>query len=159
MSTITTNPVQDSATTEIAATLNQMLAESYALMAQTHLAHWNVEGPNFYQLHEAFEEQYKDLFEAIDELAERVRALDHYSVGGLKTFAQMTNVPEGPSGASCPARDWISSLVVGHEKVLEHAFKARELAAEQGDAETEDLIIGRIATHQKFLWMLKSNLK
>jgi len=158
-SQVSTSPVEEASVPKIADTLNKMVAECYALMAQTHLAHWNVEGPHFYALHEAFEEQYTDLFGAIDDIAERVRALDHYAVGGLKQFASMTSVPEGPSEATCPAKDWISSLIVGHEKVLEHAFEARKLAAELEDAETEDLLIARIQTHQKFLWMLKSNLK
>ena len=64
--------------------LNQVLADSYALLSLTHLAHWNVEGPGFFALHTAFQTQYEELFMAIDEIAERIRALDAYAIGGLE---------------------------------------------------------------------------
>ena len=67
--------------------LNQVLADSYALMSLTHLAHWNVEGPGFFALHTAFQTQYEELFVAIDEIAERIRALGTYAIGGLATHA------------------------------------------------------------------------
>ncbi|MDF1755554.1 MAG: DNA starvation/stationary phase protection protein [Verrucomicrobiales bacterium] len=160
MSTTTaTNTIKDSAITDIAAGLNQLVADSYGLMAQLHLAHWNVEGADFYPLHTGFQTQYEELFTAIDDIAERVRALDCYSAGGLKTLASMSNIEEGPSASGCPAKDFVASVLVGHEKVIETAHKTRLLAAESGDAETEDLLIGRISTHQKFAWMLRSYLK
>src|SRR5580698_6977116 len=74
--------------------LNLVLADSYALMALTHLAHWNVEGPGFFALHKAFEEQYENLFEAVDEVAERVRALDAYAIGGLAKLAKTAGLEE-----------------------------------------------------------------
>src|SRR4029450_8867139 len=74
--------------------LQTVLADSYQLMALTHLAHWNVEGPGFFQLHEAFEHQYEDLFHAIDDIAERVRALDSYAIGGLAKLAQTAEMDE-----------------------------------------------------------------
>ncbi len=160
MSTTTaTNTVNDAAVGDIAAALNQVVAESYGLMAQLHLAHWNVEGTDFFQLHETFQAQYEELFEAIDDIAERVRALDCYSVGGLKQLASMSTVEEGPSAEACPAKAFVSSVLVGHETVIEAAHKGRKLAAEAGDAETEDLLIGRIKTHQKTAWFLRSYLK
>jgi starvation-inducible DNA-binding protein len=76
--------------------LNQVLADSYAVMALTHLAHWNVEGPGFFALHTAFQTQYEELFTAIDEIAERVRARGAYALGGLNTLtstAQMKSLP------------------------------------------------------------------
>ncbi|MDF1814938.1 MAG: DNA starvation/stationary phase protection protein [Verrucomicrobiales bacterium] len=155
----TTEIVSHSAVNEIAEGLNQLVAESYGLLAQLHLAHWNVEGPEFFPLHTAFQAQYEELFVAIDDIAERVRALGCYSSGGLKKLAEMSTIEEGPSGQACPAKDFVASLVVAHEKVVELAYNTRKLAADSGDAETEDLLIGRIATHQKALWMLKSHLK
>src|SRR5215207_9008445 len=74
--------------------LNLVLADSYALMALTHLAHWNVEGADFFPLHQAFQAQYENLFEAIDEIAERVRALEVYAIGGLSTFAKVAQMEE-----------------------------------------------------------------
>ncbi len=153
------SPVQETAIPDIAAGLNQLVADSYGLMAQLHLAHWNIEGADFFPLHEAFQGQYEEMFEAIDDIAERVRALDHYAAGGLKALAKMSTIEEGPSEAPCPAKDFVSSLIVGHEKCLETAFSTRILAAKNGDAETEDLLIGRIKSHQKALWMLNAYLK
>ena len=74
--------------------LNLVLADSYALMALTHLAHWNVEGSHFFSLHEAFQTQYEELFTAVDEIAERVRALDAYAIGGLNTLARAAGMDE-----------------------------------------------------------------
>src|SRR3954452_5636389 len=74
--------------------LNLVLADSYALMALTHLAHWNVEGSDFFELHKAFQEQYENLFEGVDEIAERVRALDAYAIGGLAKLARTAGMEE-----------------------------------------------------------------
>ncbi|MEM8954146.1 MAG: DNA starvation/stationary phase protection protein [Verrucomicrobiota bacterium] len=154
----TSSPVNEAAVGEIAANLNQVVADCYALMASTHLAHWNVEGTDFFQLHEAFQGQYEDLFSAIDDLAERVRALDEYAVGGIKTLSGMTKMDDMSAG-SLPGKDMVAALIEGHEVVMGGLFKTRKLAAENGDAETEDVCIGRIEAHEKAVWMLKSYLK
>ncbi|MEM7146920.1 MAG: DNA starvation/stationary phase protection protein [Verrucomicrobiota bacterium] len=157
-SQVASSPVNEAAVGEIAGKLNQVVADCYALMASTHLAHWNVEGTDFFQLHSAFQEQYEDLFSAIDDLAERVRALDEYSLGGLKTFAGMTKMDDLGGGA-VSGKDMVAALIEGHEVVMGGLFEARKLAAESGDAETEDVCIGRIEAHEKAVWMLKSYLK
>ncbi len=143
--------------TRVVDALNQVLADSYALMGLTHFAHWNVEGPNFFDLHKAFQEQYEDLFEAVDEVAERVRALDSYAVGGLTKLARMAGLEE--FSAPLPQKDYVAGLIVAHEKVLDDATRTRELAGEVSDLETQDLMIKRLQMHQKTLWMLKSFLK
>jgi starvation-inducible DNA-binding protein len=137
--------------------LNLLLADSYALMANTHFAHWNVEGPGFFTLHKAFEEQYEHLFEAIDEIAERVRALDAYAMGGLRHFAAESGIEEFKNPVA--AKDYVASLVVAHEKTLADAMALREAAGSVNDLETQDLAIKRIQWHQKTTWMLKSYLK
>src|SRR5215212_8022262 len=85
--------------------LNLVLADSYALMALSHLAHWNVEGSDFFPLHKAFEEHYENLFAAVDEVAERVRALDAYAVGGLHTLAKVSQMDEFKS--PMPQKDYV----------------------------------------------------
>lgn len=137
--------------------LNLLLADSYALMANTHFAHWNVEGPGFFALHKAFEEHYEHLFKAIDEIAERVRALDAFAIGGLRQFAQEAGIEEfkGPVAA----KDYVASLIVAHEKTIADAIALRDSAEEAGDLETQDLAIDRVKWHQKTTWMLKSYLK
>ena len=137
--------------------LNLVLADSYALMALTHLAHWNVEGPGFFPLHKAFEEQYENLFEAVDEIAERVRAIDGFAQGGLGTLAKIAGMDEFK--APMPQRDYVAALVVAHEKVVDDAIALRNAAGNAHDLETQDVMVKRIEWHQKTLWMLKSFLK
>jgi starvation-inducible DNA-binding protein len=137
--------------------LNQVLADSYALMALTHLAHWNVEGPGFFALHNAFQQQYEELFAAIDEIAERVRALGAYAIGGLAHLAETAKIQEFTSPRS--QEDYVRQLLVVNEKLVADAGTARDLAGEVNDPETEDLMIERITLHQKNIWMLRSFLK
>lgn len=154
----TTTPAATAASSAVATALKTLLADSYALMAQTHLAHWNVEGPAFFQLHTAFQGNYEELFTAIDEIAERLRALDVLAPGGLATLAKLSKIHEFGTAAA-PAKDFVAHLIEGHEQVAASATAVREAAGEAGDLETQDLAIGRIQTHQKTLWMLKSFLK
>ncbi len=137
--------------------LNQVLADSYALMALTHLAHWNVEGPGFFSLHTAFQTQYEELFVAVDEIAERIRALGTYAIGGVGKFAETARMPEfaAPLGQS----EYVAALIEANEKLVADASRARDLAGELNDPESQDLMIGRITLHQKTIWMLKSSLK
>jgi starvation-inducible DNA-binding protein len=127
-------------------------------MAQTHLAHWNVEGPNFFQLHVAFQAQYEELFTAIDEVAERLRALEVYAPGGLATLAKGSDIEEHPVGAA-PGKDFVAHLIGAHEILVAGAHELRKTCEASGDLETQDMVIKRIQTHEKTLWMLKSFLK
>ncbi|HPC60183.1 MAG TPA: DNA starvation/stationary phase protection protein [Verrucomicrobiota bacterium] len=144
-------------TTALTDSLNQVLADSYALMALTHLAHWNVEGPGFFALHTAFQTQYEELFTAIDEIAERIRALNAYAIGGLSTFAQAARMKE--FAAPLSQEDYVKRLIEANEKLLADAARARDLAGQANDQESQDLMIQRITLHQKTVWMLKSFLK
>jgi len=142
---------------QLSESLNQVLADSYALMALTHLAHWNVEGPGFFALHTAFQTQYEELFTAIDEIAERVRSLGSYAIGGLGRFAAVAAMKEFAS--PLPQEDYVSRLIEANMKLVGDAEKARDLAGEANDPESQDLMIERITLHQKTIWMLKSFLK
>jgi starvation-inducible DNA-binding protein len=146
-----------STNTRLTESLNQVLADSYALLSLTHLAHWNVEGPGFFALHTAFQAQYEELFIAIDEVAERIRALDAYAIGGLGTLAQTAQMKEFVS--PLVQEEYVRALIAANEKLLSDAASTRDVAGEAGDAETQDLMIGRITLHQKTVWMLKSYLK
>ncbi len=143
--------------TELISQLNLVLADSYALMSLTHLAHWNVEGPGFFALHTAFQTQYEELFTAIDEIAERVRSIGSYAIGGLATLADAAKIRE--FGSPLSQEGYVEALVAANEKVIADASAARDAAAAADDPETEDLMIGRITLHQKTVWMLKSYLK
>lgn len=146
-----------STTTTLTRSLNQVLADSYALMSLTHLAHWNVEGPGFFALHTAFQTQYEELFIAVDEIAERIRALDAYAIGGLGTLAQTAGLKE--FAAPLAQENYVQQLIAANEKLIADAAQARDLAGKLNDAESQDLMIGRITLHQKTVWMLKSYLK
>lgn len=152
-----TAPAKIKADASVVKGLTQLLADSYALMANTHDAHWNVEGPDFFALHSAFQTQYEALFEAVDDLAERIRALDEYPQGGLHHFAALSGIEEFKSPLA--AKDYIAGLIVAHEKSLADATTLRDASGNCNDLETQDVAIGRIQWHQKTLWMLKSCLK
>ena len=143
--------------TKLSESLNQVLADTYALMSLTHLAHWNVEGQGFFALHTAFQTQYEELFTAGDEIAERIRALGAYAIGGLTALAAKAKMKEFSSPLT--QEGYVKALIAGHEKVVADAAKARDIAGQVNDPESEDLMIQRITTHEKALWMLRSFLK
>lgn len=141
--------------------LNEVVKESYVLLTQTHQHHWNVEGGLFVSLHELFEQQYNELFEAIDEVAERVRALDDYAL----PFKSETIIPNMSSAvndnndATEAAHQMVKELIDQNQKVIDACQKAKEEAVKSEDDETEDLTIERITAHQEAIWMLKSVIK
>jgi len=143
------NPVVDA--------LRQVVADSYAVLGQTHICHWNVRGHSFFSLHNAFEEQYTELFTAVDEIAERVRALGALAPGGLGNLAKMAGIKEIPENT--PADKMVAHRVQGNKKLVGNLVKARDQAAASGDAETEDLMIARVQVHEKTIWMLESFLE
>ncbi len=137
--------------------LRQVVADTYALIGQTHICHWNVRGPSFFSLHTAFEEQYNELFLAVDEIAERIRAKGAFAPGGLSNLSQMAGIEEIVEDA--PAQTMVRHLVKANEKLLTDLEIARDCASQAGDSESEDLMIGRLQVHQKTVWMLKSYLE
>jgi starvation-inducible DNA-binding protein len=152
-----TAPASPASGTGLSQSLNQVLADSYAVMALTHLAHWNVEGQGFFALHTAFQVQYEELFTAIDEIAERIRARGHYAIGGLAQLARTAQLEE--FAAPLSQEDYVARLVAANQKLLADAAVARDRAGEENDPESQDLMIARITLHQKTLWMLRSFLK
>ena len=151
-----TLPVTPPPSEHVVGALRQVVADSYALLGQLHLCHWNVRGPSFFSLHTAFEVQYTELFTAIDEVAERIRALGAFAPGGLGNLAQMSGMAEIAEDAD--ARTMVAHLKAGHEKLVASLQKARDLAAAAEDAQTEDTMIARIQIHEKAIWMLASFL-
>lgn len=141
---------------DVVSSLRVVAADTYALIGQTHLCHWNVRGPGFFSLHTAFEEQYSELFLAVDEIAERIRAKDALAPGGLKSLAEIAGIPEAAEDTE--AKDMVAHLLTANEKTLADLKTARDVAASANDKETEDLMIARIQVHEKTVWMLKSYL-
>lgn len=137
--------------------LRQVVADSYAVLAQTHICHWNVRGKSFFALHTAFEEQYTELFTAVDEIAERIRALGALAPGGLANLAQMAGMKEIKEDAS--STEMVKHLSAANKALVKDLVVARDLAGNSGDNETEDLMISRIQVHEKTIWMLDSFLE
>lgn len=141
---------------EIANNLARMLADSYTLYIKTHNYHWNVTGPQFQSLHALFEEHYTELATAVDEIAERIRALGHFAPGSYKAFSELTSIEEE---AGHPNADtMVRNLVIGHETVARTAREAFEAAEAANDQPTCDLLTQRMHFHEKTAWMLRSVL-
>jgi starvation-inducible DNA-binding protein len=137
--------------------LRKVVADSYAVLAQTHICHWNVRGPSFFSLHNAFEEQYTELFTAVDEIAERLRALGSLAPGGLSNLAKMAGMKEIKEDAS--SQEMVKHLSSANKGLVKDLVKARNAAGSSGDDQTEDLMIARIQVHEKTIWMLDSFLE
>ena len=136
--------------------LRQVVADSYAVLGQTHICHWNVRGPSFFSLHNAFEEQYTELFQAVDGIAERIRALGALAPGGLANLAKMAGMKEIKEDAS--STEMVKHLSSANKALVVNLAKVRDAAGDAGDNQSEDMIIGRIQVHEKTIWMLDSFL-
>ena len=142
---------------QIAEGLSRLLADSYTLYLKTHNYHWNVTGPMFNTLHTMFEVQYTELATAVDEIAERIRALDHPAPGSYKAFGKLTSIEEEDGTPS--AEEMIRKLVQGQEAVVRTARQVFPLADEAHDEPTADLLTQRMQVHEKNAWMLRSMLE
>lgn len=138
----------------IARNLSKLLADSYTLYLKTHNYHWNVTGPQFNTLHTMFEDQYTELALAVDEIAERIRALGVKAPGSYQEFAALTSIEESSGGES--AEEMIADLVAGQESVVRTARDAFPAADDANDEPTADLLTQRMQLHEKNAWMLRS---
>ena len=140
----------------IAAGLSRLLADSYTLYLKTHNYHWNVEGPMFNTLHLMFEQHYTELATAVDEIAERIRALGVKAPGSYSAFGDLATVAEAEGGES--AEEMIRQLVLGQEAVVRTARDVLPAAEAASDEPTADLLTQRMQIHEKTAWMLRSML-
>ncbi len=136
--------------------LSRVLADSYSLYIKTHGYHWNVTGPNFPALHAMFEEQYSELAGAVDEIAERIRAVGAKAPAGYEAFSRLSTIGDGAAETD---DEMIADLLAGHETVAGTAKETLEAAEAAGDEVTLDLMVQRIAVHDKTAWMLRSTLR
>ncbi len=141
---------------QIASGLSSLLADSYTLYLKTHNFHWNVEGPQFNTLHLMFEAQYTELALAVDEIAERIRALGIKAPGSYSEFAGLTSVDEAQGGET--AEEMIRQLAIGQESVVRTARAVFPAASDAHDEPTADLLTQRMQIHEKNAWMLRSML-
>jgi starvation-inducible DNA-binding protein len=141
----------------IADGLSRLLADNYSLYLKTHNFHWNVTGPMFQTLHVMFMEQYNELWVALDEIAERIRALGFPAPGTNSEFARLTSIAETPGVPD--AREMVRLLVQGHEAVARTARKIFPAVEKASDEPTADLLTQRLQVHEKTAWMLRSLLE
>lgn len=141
---------------QIAADLSRLLADSYTLYLKTHNYHWNVTGPQFNTLHLMFETHYTELATAVDEIAERIRALGIRAPASYREFGELTSIDDGNGEET--AEEMIRQLVLGQESVARTARQAFASAAKANDQPTADLLTQRMQIHEKNAWMLRSML-
>lgn len=134
-----------------------LLASSYTLYLKTQNYHWNVTGPMFTTLHTLFETEYTELAAAIDEIAERIRALGAFAPGSLTEFSELSVVKEAKGRTS--AKDMIKTLVADQKAVAKAAHAVIEAAETVSDQASADLGTRRVDVHEKNAWMLRSHLE
>ncbi len=137
--------------------LQHLLADEITLYLKTRNFHWNVNGPEFYQLHKLFEAQYEQLDAVMDNVAERIRALGGYAAGSMKEFLELTDIPEVTGAhASDPEARMEYLLLEDHEQVIRELRTMVDTLDEWGDAGTQDFVTGVMETHEKMAWMLRA---
>ncbi|HYD27834.1 Dps family protein [Brevundimonas sp.] len=142
--------------TDVAQELTKVLADSFAVYLKTHGYHWNVRGPEFFSFHNLLEQQYRDIWGALDEIAERIRALGVLAPQSFSGFGNLTSIKDGDPEKA--ATDMLKELMQDHETLIATARKAFAAADEAGDEASADLMTQRLAAHEKFAWMLRSTL-
>ena len=142
----------------IADGLSHLLADTYTLYLTTHNFHWNVTGPMFNTLHLMFMEQYTELWNAVDPVAERIRSLGHPAPGSYAQFGELSSIRDVPTSPP-KALDMVAILVEGHEAVARTARSIFPAAEKANDEPTADLLTQRLTVHEQTAWMLRSLLQ
>ncbi len=149
--------ITDSNLQKAANLLNNLLADEYVLYTKTRNYHWNVTGPNFQELHKFFESQYEKLDEIIDDVAERVRSLGHWSLGNLKDMLKLARLNEDIQASS--AASMLKNLLDDHETVIRILREdVNTVINKYSDLGTADFLTGLMEDHEKMAWMLRAYL-
>lgn len=150
--------IKDDSRAKVADLLNTLLADEYVLYTKTRNAHWNITGPHFSDLHKFFEGQYEELDNIIDDVAERVRAIGHFSLGSLKDFLEVARISEDEHNFS-DSRKIMQTLVGDHETIICNIRKEISIIQDKyKDAGTADFITGLLKQHEKMAWMLRAHV-
>jgi starvation-inducible DNA-binding protein len=143
----------------VADELVKILADENVLYIKTKNAHWNVEGPDFYEKHKFFESQFQQLDEVIDRVAEKIRSIGHYAPATLKSYLSLTHLTE-EKWEKNDSQGFIKQLLADHQSMIiiltEHI---RSFGEDFHDLGTADFITGLLQTHEKMAWFLRSHLK
>ncbi len=136
--------------------LHKLLASTYALYLKTQNYHWNVTGPQFQTFHLLFQSHYEELAEAIDEMAERMRALGYFPEGSFRAFSKLSFIEEVEGRVE--AMQMISSLLNDHETLICYIRENLPFIEKLEDGATADFLNKRLAVHEKTSWMLRSTI-
>ena len=150
--------ISDKDRAAIAQGLSRLLADTYTLYLTTHNFHWNVTGPMFNSLHAMFMTQYTELWNAVDPIAERIRALGHPAPGSYAQYAQLSSLPDAPTTPP-KALEMVRILAEGHEAVARTARNLFPVVDKASDEPTADVLVQRLAVHEQTAWMLRSLLE
>lgn len=143
----------------VAHVMCKILADEFVLYTKTKKAHWNIEGPNFHSMHLFFENQYEELDEIVDSVAERIRTLGHYAPGSLKEYLALTQLSE-QSREKNDSLGYIRELLADHESILILLREnIKNFTSVWSDLGTSDYITGLLETHEKMAWKLRSHIK
>ncbi|MBJ7484175.1 Dps family protein [Brevundimonas sp.] len=142
--------------TDVAGHLSKVLADSYAVYLKTHGYHWNLRGPEFFSLHGLLEQQYREIWDALDTIAERIRALGELAPMGGSAFANLTSIKDGDPEKDSQAM--LKELVKDNETLIATARTALEACEKDGDDVSVDLMTQRLAAHEKAAWMLRASI-
>ena len=142
----------------IAAGVSRLLADTYTLYLTTHNFHWNVTGPMFNSLHDMFMTQYTELWNAVDPIAERIRALGHVAPGSYAEFGTLSSLPDAPAHPP-KAMKMVRILMEGHEAVARTARSLLPVVEAASDEPTSDMLVQRLTVHEQTAWMLRSLLE
>ena len=142
----------------VAEKLNRLLADEFLLSLKTRNYHWNVEGSNFMEMHKFYEGLYDELDEVIDEVAERTRAIGHYSQGRMADFLKTATLEEQPY--TNDQQKQLKDLLSDHETIIKYLRKDIDLFQDKyKDAGNTDFITGLMQKHEKWAWFIRSYLK
>jgi starvation-inducible DNA-binding protein len=142
---------------KVAQELSKVLADTFTIYQKTHGYHWNVTGPTFRGLHLLFEEQYNEIWTSIDEIAERIRALNATAPMGASAMGNLTSIKDGDPNLS--SEEMLKDLAADHATVVATLKAAVKAAEDAGDVSTADLCTTRLTAHEKHLWMINATLK
>ena len=142
----------------VAQKLAALLADEFLLSTKTKNAHWNVEGVDFLTKHTFFESQFEKLDDIIDDLAERIRSLGHYTPATLKEFLQLTSLTE-QSRSPNTSQGYMKELLADHESIIIHLREnINRFSNEFHDLGSSDFITNMLTTHEKMAWMLRAHI-
>lgn len=150
--------ISDENRKSVAIELSKLLADEVVLYIKTRNAHWNVEGGDFHAMHKFFEEQYEQLDEIMDNVAERIRSIGHYAPATLQSFLELTHLTE-KSEEKNNSQGFIELLLTDHESIIEFLRgNINRFANDFNDLGTSDFITGLMEDHEKMAWMLRAHL-